>query len=94
MSKSTMAHTSSTLLSGALKPGAVHDTIKVYAIRPGAKTWTYWRAAYATTPSGTSARWSCTFKATKAGVYRIRVRFMGASGRLASTSRTLSLRVR
>jgi hypothetical protein len=62
---------------------------------PHSTKWTLKSVRHSTAlTSSRSAKWSYTFKPTKRGTYKIRVRYLGSSGRSASTSRTLKLRVR
>jgi subtilisin family serine protease len=84
-----------TSLRGLLTPGSVHDVVRVYVIKPGAHTWSIWKTLYASSAVGAGGtRWSYTFKPTKRGTYKVRVRFLGNAVVLASASRTLSVRVR
>jgi subtilisin family serine protease len=81
-------------LSGLLRPGVLHDAVTIYVTQPGSKVWRWKTVRYTASRSGSGsgARWSYVFKATRRGVYRLKARFPGTATLKASTSRVASLR--
>jgi len=93
-SRTSVARYHSVKLSGALTPGAIGNSIRVYVVKPGSTSWTRVAIVSATSlTTNAGARWSYSYKPSRRGTYKIRVKFLGTSGLAASTSRTVRLRV-
>lgn len=82
------------LLTGDIYGGQPGDVCVVYMRRPGTRRWAvlFWRAA--DTPAPWGARWVQAYVPTRRGTYRFTATFVGAPGRLPSSSGLLTLVVR
>lgn len=93
-SRTSVARYRAVKFSGTLKPSGLGNYVRIYVVKPGASTWTRIATVKTTVLTTTGgAKWSYTYKPSRRGTYKIRVKFAGTSELLASTSRTLRLRV-
>ena len=85
------------VLQGRLFPGMSSDPCVVYVKKPGSARWSYSSNRLAYWPSYSDvgyADWWYRYTPKAKGTYQFYVRYAGDSGRLAATSKTISVSVK